>query len=153
MTPTQTLIREEILRRLAAGESLRAICRDEGFPAPSTVLDWCAADTDFGERYARARITGYKLLAEEIIEIADDSTGDTTYSDSGPKMDAEFVARSRLRVDTRKWLLAKMLPKVYGDKLAVEASGPDGGPIVMDVKVSIDPVEASQTYQDLLGGQ
>lgn len=117
----------KICERLAAGESLRSICRDEGMPAASTVLDWKDAHKEFGEHYARARLTGYALLAEEMIDIADDGTNDYVErvnqktGEVEKAIDHDHVTRSRLRVDTRKWLLSKMLPKVYGDKLEIEA--------------------------------
>lgn len=104
-----------ICQRLADGLSLRKAC-PEGM-SPSTVLRWLEASTDFAEQYTRARDIGYKLLADELIEIADDASGDTVVTESGPKQNPEFAARSRLRLDTRKWMLSKMLPKVYGDKL------------------------------------
>lgn len=125
-----------ICERLAAGETLRAICRDDDVPAAQTVLRWTAANTEFSEQYARARETGYSHMADELVEIADDGTNDYVEKEreNGTKhvvFDAEHVQRSKLRVDTRKWLLSKALPKVYGDKL--EHTGPDGGPITVQV--------------------
>lgn len=108
---TQALA-DRICERLAAGETLRAVCRDDGMPTPQTVLRWTGKTTAFAEQYARARESGYALMADQLTEIAD--------NDGDP-------ARDRLRVDTRKWLLSKALPKVYGDK--VEHTGKDGGPI------------------------
>lgn len=111
--------RDAILSRLAAGESLRKACEGEDMPEPQTVLRWVQAEPNFAEQYARAREVGYLLLADEILEISDDSTGDMMLTEHGEKPDTERVARSKLRVDSRKWLLSKMLPKVYGDKLAI----------------------------------
>ncbi len=71
-------------------------------------------------------------MADELLQIADDATSDITKleSDDGREVvNHEHIARSKLRVDTRKWLLSKCLPKVYGDKLLNEHSGPDGAPI------------------------
>jgi hypothetical protein len=52
--------------------------------------------------------------------------------------DSTAVARNRLRVDARKWVAAKLLPKKYGDKVQQEVSGPDGGPIeVQTVRVEL----------------
>lgn len=63
-------------------------------------------------------------MADEIIEISDDSSGDVIVDDEGnTRTDAERVARSRLRVDTRKWMLSKMLPKIYGDKIETTHKG------------------------------
>lgn len=108
-----------ICERLAAGESLRAICRSEGMPPESTVRLWAVSDVQgFAAQYTRAREAGYLRMADEITEIADDGTGDTWTDDEGNvRTNNDVVARSRLRVDTRKWLLSKMLPKVYGDKM------------------------------------
>jgi hypothetical protein len=74
-------------------------------------------------------------MAEEILEIADDGTNDTYKDDNGnERTDQEVIGRSRLRVDARKWLLAKMLPKKYGDKIQQEVSGPDGEPLVVEIR-------------------
>jgi hypothetical protein len=100
-------------------------------PPESTVRRWALEDRDgFSAQYARAREIGYGAMADELIEISDDSSGDLKTDENGnARMDAEFVGRSRLKVDTRKWLLSKALPKVYGDKITQEVSGPNGGPI------------------------
>ena len=112
---------DRICERLALGDSLRKACIATGGPDPATVLRW-ADDKKlaFSQQYADARARGYQLLADEIIEISDDSAGDTVTDDDGNvRTDAERVARSKLRVDSRKWVLSKMLPKVYGEKLDV----------------------------------
>lgn len=93
----------QICARLAEGESLRAICRDDAMPARSTVIAWVLENKAFSDQYAKAREIGYRDMAEEILEIADDKAGD--------------AQRDRLRVDSRKWLLSKALPKIYGEKL------------------------------------
>lgn len=97
-----------------------------------TVLGWVDANAAFSVQYAQARARGYQLLADEILEISDDSSRDVIETEHGPKVDAEVVARSRLRVDSRKWMLSKMLPKVYGDKL--EIGGDDKNPLTVVVR-------------------
>lgn len=99
---------DEICRRLADGETLRAICRDDDMPARSTVISWVLAKEKqaFSDQYARAREIGYGDMAEELMEIADDTAGDP--------------ARDRLRVDARKWMLSKALPKIYGDRVTAD---------------------------------
>jgi hypothetical protein len=120
----------EICRRLADGETLRAICRDEAMPDERTVRTWAVGNASFSPQYAKAREIGYWGMADELLEIADDGQNDTYKDEHGVyKIDQEAIARSRLRVDTRKWLLSKALPKVYGDKLTAEVTGKDGGPI------------------------
>lgn len=112
---------ERICADLASGMTLRAVCRQSNMPTQSTVLGWVEEDRcGFAVQYARARERGYAVMAEEIIEIADDGTNDYVVraKEDGTDVlvDHDHIARSRLRVDTRKWLLSKALPKVYGEK-------------------------------------
>lgn len=117
-------VADKVLAGLAEGKSLRAVCREPGMPAASTVLSWTEDNKEFGEQYARVRARAYQLLADEIIDISDDSNGDVICGEDGvERTDAERVARSKLRIDSRKWMLSKMLPKVYGDKLDLNHSG------------------------------
>lgn len=117
-----------ICQRIAEGESLRAICRDEKMPACSTVFRWLAERTEFQEQYARATSARADMFAEEIIEISDDGSNDymerkNSDGSSYEVVNTEVINRSRLRVDTRKWLMSKMAPKKYGDKITAEHSG------------------------------
>ena len=113
---------DAICELLANGASLRKSAAEIGVSAP-TVLRWCEENPAFSEQYASARARGYQLLADEIIDISDDATGDVVETEQGPRVDAERVARSKLRVDSRKWMLSKMLPKLYGDKIDLNHSG------------------------------
>lgn len=108
-----------ICERMATGESLRSICRSPGFPSEAAVRQWAIADREgFASHYARAREAQMDALAEEILEIADDSARDVVVDENGAeKTNHEVVARARLRVDARKWLMSKIAPKRYGDKL------------------------------------
>lgn len=117
-------VADAICERLSEGESLRAICRDEDMPGQSTVFKWLAAHPEFVEQYARAREAQADRMADEILSIADDGLNDTYVDDDGNKRtDQDVIARSRLRVDARKWLASKMAPKKYGDKVQTELSG------------------------------
>lgn len=111
-----------VIAELEGGKSLRKAAASVGVD-PATVLRWVKADENFAQQYAQARETGYQLLADEILEISDDSSGDTVETDRGPVSNPEFTARSRLRVDSRKWMLSKMLPKVYGEKVDHNLTG------------------------------
>jgi len=109
-----------ICQRMAEGESLRSICEDVDMPGQRTVFRWlCDGEhEEFWQQYARAREMQAEHFAGEIIEIADSSASDRFTDDKGKVLvDHEVVARDRLRVDTRKWLMARMAPKKYGDKL------------------------------------
>lgn len=136
---------ERICKKLSAGETLRQVCRGDGMPAPSTVCAWALnAEHPFYEQYARAREIGYRLMADELLEIADDGTNDwvereNKNGETYTVVDAEAVARSRIRVDTRKWLLSKALPKIYGDKIQHTGDG-GAGPVHHAIEmVIVDP--------------
>src|SRR3569832_910457 len=110
-------VAREICERLAAGETLRAICRSEHMPPESTVRLWVLDDAGpgFAAHYARARDVAMDVMADEIIEISDDGSGDRReiVKADGEVIeiqDAEFAARSKLRVATRKWYLSKLAP-------------------------------------------
>jgi hypothetical protein len=119
-----------ICERLASGESLKAICRDEAMPDERSVRRWALNDVEgFAPRYAQAREIQAFSMADELLEIADDASNDWMVREGKTELNGEHVQRSRLRSDTRKWLLSKMLPKVYGDKITQEHTGADGGPI------------------------
>ncbi|MEQ4988038.1 DNA packaging protein [Proteus sp. fly-1089] len=114
-------VAEDICKLLMEGESLRQICKRPSLPAISTVMEWLQKHEEFREQYARAREIQAELLAEEIIEIADDSSGDVIVDDDGKEQtNHERVARSRLRVDARKWYASKLAPKRYGDRIQHE---------------------------------
>jgi hypothetical protein len=129
---TQALA-DEICALLEQGQSLNAICKNEGMPTEAAVRLWARDDHEgFASKYTRAREIGYLRLADEIIEISDDGSRDYRKDEDGHEtVDHDHIARSRLRVDSRKWMLSKMLPKVYGDKLALTDA--DGGRLTINV--------------------
>jgi hypothetical protein len=138
---------DAILLRVSGHESLRAICADLGVPV-STFLGWVADNPDLAEQYARAKRAQAELLALEIVQIADEAEVQASYQGEEVTLDlsANAIARNRLRVDARKWVASKLLPKVYGDKLAI--GGADDLPAVQQ-NVTLEPGEA---YKRLLGG-
>jgi len=118
-----TDVQQEICRRIMEGASVRTICRDEAMPSRSTVLNWLAAEPAFRAAYAFAKQLCAETLAEDILDIADDSTGDWIEAENGKQLDHEHVQRSRLRVDSRKWLAAKLAPKRYGEAAMLRVGG------------------------------
>ena len=119
-------VASEICERMAAGESLRSICRSEDMPKESTVRLWALDNREgFYPQYARAMETRMEGLADEILEIADDKSGDP--------------ARDRLRLDSRKWLMSKVAPKRWGDR-TIHMGDPDA-PLVVE-KVVVEFVKA-----------
>ena len=149
---------DTICDRLADGESLNSICKCEGMPSERTVRTWARTpDHPFSPKYARAREIGYLKLADELLEIADDGTNDWMRrtgkdgEDLGWAVNGEHIARSRLRVDTRKWLLSKCLPKVFGDRITTEHTGPDAVPVRL-INSSMTAKEAAAAYEEAIKG-
>jgi hypothetical protein len=110
---------ELVFARMREGLSLRKACVAEGVVRP-TLLLWVAEDEWLADQYARARTELQDAIAEEIIAIADEDPGTTPVGGT----DSGAVQHQRLRVDARKWLLSKLAPKRYGDRLEV-AGDPD----------------------------
>jgi hypothetical protein len=113
---------DAICEHMSHGKTLREVCRMDNMPPAPTVRGWVLADVDgFAEQYARARMLQAEAWADSIVEIADDGTGDIWTDENGnERTNSDVIQRSRLRVDTRKWLLAKLHPKQYGDKITTE---------------------------------
>jgi hypothetical protein len=119
-------IADVICEGIADGKSLRSICLADDMPSKSAVFRWLADDArqSFRDQYARAREAQADALFDEILSIADDGANDSYKDDEGRvKVDQDVIARSRLRVDARKWMAGKLRPKVYGDKIQTEHSG------------------------------
>lgn len=137
---------EQILQYLREGESLIVAAEKSGV-ARTTVIEWTkdkrnvldssaneeGVKQTFADEYARAREIGWAYHAEEILRIADEERlmvrTKTDKEGKTYEMEVDAVERSRLQIDARKWLLSKMLPKVYGDKIETTVQGPNGGPV------------------------
>lgn len=122
-TFTQELA-DEICEQLAMGLSMRTVCKAEHMPAMSTVFKWLRENDDFSEQYARAKEEAADAMAEDLLDISDDGTNDWMEINRGDYTswitNGEALQRSRLRVETRKFLMSKMKPKRYGDKLTLD---------------------------------
>ena len=118
-------IAERIVAGISDGQTLRQLCRDIGISKSVWYL-WCKehvelSTPEFAGRIAHARVLGFDEIAEECIEIADDSSRDYTKDDDGRRVfDSDHVQRNKLRIETRLKLLAKWDPKRYGDKIQQE---------------------------------
>lgn len=138
---------EEICSRLSTGQTLRQICRDEHMPSESTVRGWVVDDRrGFYAQYARARELCIESWADEIVEIAENGDNDwmTRETESGrieKQYNGDHIQRSKLRVDSRRWLLSKMKPEKYGDRLELA-----GG---LEIKMNDDQLDSRLTQ--LLG--
>ena len=101
---------ERFCELLAQGQSVRQICSQPGQPDKSQVYRWLDENGDFRDQYARAREAQADKYFQEIIEIADAATPET-------------VNVARLRVDSRKFTVARLAPKKYGDHISHDVKG------------------------------
>ena len=121
---------ETICLLIAEGYSLRHIEAQPGMPCKSTIMEWCIRHPDFADQYARAKERQAEAFNEELLDIADDGRNDWIERENKRTgetfiaLNEEAVARSKLRIEARKWLMGKMKPKKYGDKTI--HTGPDG---------------------------
>ena len=125
---------DNICARISEGESLRSICREDGMPSLATVMMWRATDENgFLEQYEKACISRAFIWSEELLDITDNSSNDwmerNDPDNPGYQLNGESVSRSRLRVDTRKWLLSKVLPK-YADNTPIVSNSEELASVV-----------------------
>lgn len=118
---------DKICERIAEGESLRAIFKTKGMPAKRTFLRWVAADDTLAKQYAEAQLMRAEHYFDEIVEIADKGTD---------------PAKTRVQVDARKWVLSRMNPKKYGDKMDLTAN--INGKIESITRRVVDPMKDEQ---------
>ena len=107
-------IGNEIVTRLANGQSLHSICKLEHMPHVSTIYDWMGRNPVFAECYGRARESAAHTLFDQMIDIADDTANDML-EDGTPNHAA--IARAKLQIDTRARVVAKLHPRVYGERV------------------------------------
>lgn len=132
---------DRILTELADGKTLRSICRGDGMPTHPAVLDWVRENVDdFGGRYAEARRRGYEVMAEQILDLSDETAPENA-----------CVAKARLQVDTRKWLLSKALPKVYGDRVALTGDAESPIHVVKTIDATDRTQELMRLYAEARG--
>jgi hypothetical protein len=111
-------------------------------PSHVAVLRWALTIPEFRNQYTIAREMQAEILADELLEIADDGRNDWMEKQdqngavTGWRENGEAMRRSQLRIETRKWVAAKLLPKRWGDKTSTEITGPDGSPLIPQ---TIDP--------------
>jgi len=127
VTTYDQAIADEICERVAEGEPLRPICREEHMPPKRTVYDWINQNPEFAKKYAQARVDGFDAIAERLRMTAR-GKGDEGGGDS-----LGDVLRDKLIIETDLKLLAKWDPKRYGEKVHAELTGADGGPLQINV--------------------
>jgi len=123
-------IADKVFRLMETGMPLGKSCKETGVPK-ATVQGWIAADTAIAGQYALAREALLEHWAEEVVTVADDDPAQVVDQNGVARYDSAAVQHQRLRVDSRKWVLSKLKPKQYGDKITNEHTGVDGGPIAL----------------------
>ncbi|AZB01281.1 hypothetical protein EG359_17405 [Chryseobacterium joostei] len=121
------------------GKSLRAVLREKGMPSSSTFFIWLEDDESKSKQYARAVEVRAEGIFDEIIDIAENSEKDQT-----PFTGINVIKRDTLRIDARKWMLSKMMPKKYGDKLDITS---DGDKVSGSIPLVL---EDGRSYEDLI---
>jgi hypothetical protein len=115
-----------ICSQLADGDSMRTVCKPDHMPNKTTVFRWIRTYEEFRNQYARAKEESADSLTDEMLDISDNANNDWMEAggdSEGYKLNGENIQRSKLRIDTRKWLASKLKPKKYGDKIQQEISG------------------------------
>lgn len=144
----------EICKLIAQGYTLRQIGRMEKMPSKTTVFNWLfdARYKEFLDQYETAKKFQTEDMADELMEIADNGENDWVLREGKDGEEywvanGEHIQRSRLRTDVRKWLMSKMMPKKYGDKIQQEHTGPDGEAL-QPVQIVFAPVGSNGTDKD-----
>jgi len=120
-------VKQAILDRIVAGETVSRICRDDAMPSKAAVFRALAADEKFRDDYTRATSMRAEAWADEILDIAADDSNDVMVGhgvQGATLVNGAAVQRSKLRVDAHKWLMAQMAPKKYGKAPVVEPDAP-----------------------------
>lgn len=119
----------EITKQLATtNKGIKTLCEENPhWPNRATVFEWRLMHKEFADLYAQAKRDQIESMIDEIQEISDNMRGDTKiiFNEAGEPIETcntEWLGRSRLRIDTRKWIAAKLAPKLYGEKIQNETT-------------------------------
>jgi hypothetical protein len=116
-------------------KGLEEVCEENGFPNARSIYRHLVSSEQFSQKYARGREHQLQLLADQLVPLADKDRicqKRTIKADGSEEVVIlDQVERTKLQIETRKWLLGKLAPKKYGDKLQQQITGEDGGPLVI----------------------
>ncbi len=136
-----------ICLRLARGDAVRVILRENGMPSSVAFYSWLKQYPEFLVQYQNAREIQADTLADEILEIADDGRNDWMASNDpnnpGYKQNGEHYNRSRLRVDSRKWYASKVAPKKYGERITQDINA-----VVRVEKIEVSYIDPKPPQKD-----
>lgn len=115
-------VKQAILLAVANGSSVSQLCQQEDMPSMSTVWRHMAEDKEFQDQYEKACKKRSNSMFEDIQRITDDPTIPSDHK--------------RIMVDTRKWMLARMDPAKYSEKVRAQITGADDGPVQVEAKLT-----------------
>ncbi|HEY2857073.1 MAG TPA: hypothetical protein VGJ21_01490 [Terracidiphilus sp.] len=95
----------------SSSKSLRAICLQPGMPVRSTIYLWLDEYPEFHKMITRARDEQLEAIADEMLQIADDASNDLMETEKGPVFNRAAIARAKVRIATRQWLITHLMPK------------------------------------------
>ncbi len=122
-TKYNDMLAKEICDTIASSsKGTKKLCSEHShWPCQDTLFTWLKTYPEFSESYAKAKICQIELLVDEILEISDDASQDQYVNEQGILVsNPPAINRARLKVDTRKWLASKLVPKLYGNKIDIE---------------------------------
>lgn len=114
---------DKICEQIGNGGSLRTICDAEDMPAFSSVFKWLREKPEFSQQYARACEERTEAHNEQLLVYGDEAIQLAQSTD--PKAANAVVSAVKLKADNLKWVMSKMKPKKYGDKLDMTTNGKD----------------------------
>lgn len=127
---TEEEVFEYVCLEIEKGRPVRQVLKDENTPSSKTFFNWLEEDEDKVKRYARACEARAEDIFEEILEISDNQEKDVSVSEEGIEYtNHNVINRSKLRIDARKWVLSKMQPTKYGEKLDLNLGGQKDNPL------------------------
>ena len=121
LTDKQCEVFFKVIDLIEEGNSVRKIFEnnpDIGV-CRATFKKWIRLNDDCVAHYARATSERADILFDEMIELADKQDKDVQIIDGKEQVNHNIIHRNRLQIDTRKWILSKMNPKKYGEKLDI----------------------------------
>ena len=143
-----TIYTPELAKRICTeiGQSEKGLHRLhrelDWFPDPSTIMDWIDDKPEFSLQYARAKALQADFMGDNVLIISDDSSQDEIFSPNGNRIEnREFTSRSKLRVETRMWLMERLAPKKYGKQVEADTESKDYQPPQINLHISPEAIK------------
>ena len=149
-------IGNKLCARVAGGRTLKSVCTDDDMPGMTTVFYWFTAHPEFAKSYTRSQLAKADVWFDEMHEVARQpimGQSLTIKADGGQEIRQEdMLGHRRLLIDTLKWSIGKLNPKKYSDKLQLEHTGAEGGPVQI-VEGKLSTKDAAEMYARTISGE